>query len=189
MSRNEFLSSLEYYLRGIPEEDKKEILYDYKEHFTIGMEQGKTEEEIAQSLGDVRAIARQFRANYTLKEAEINRSAGNIVKAVIATVALGFFNLIAVLGPFIGLIGIMAGLIAASIGITAAGIGVLLASVFSPVFPTLINFDVNYSFAIFTSIGVTCLGLLMLIGCFYLAKLLYKGTVRYLKWNIDVIKK
>jgi len=38
-------------------------------------------------------------------------------------------------------------------------------------------------------IGLTALGLLMFFLSFYLTKLLYKGTVKYLKWNLNFIRK
>jgi len=38
-------------------------------------------------------------------------------------------------------------------------------------------------------IGFTALGILALIGCFYLTKLLYRATIKYLPWNINLITK
>lgn len=189
MSRIEFLQNLEYYLRGIPEADKNEILYDYEEHFRIGLEQGKTEEEIARSLGDVRSIARQFRAQYTIREAESNSSTRNIMRAVLATVALGFFNLVVVLGPFIALVALLISIFVLAVSLVAAGVGVLLSALLSPVFPSFISFDTSYPFAIFTAVGVGCLGLLIFIGSCYIAKFFYTATLRYLRWNIDFIRK
>lgn len=177
-------------IKGIPDDDRNEILYDYEEHFRIGMENGKTEEEIASSLGDVRLIARQFKADYTVKQAETNASAANIFKAVIAAGALGFFNLVFVFGPFMALVGILIGLFAAACGLVIAGLGIILGLILSPLFPWVINLGGIYpGFLLFASIGITSMGLLFIIGNCYLAKFFYRGTVRYLKWNIEVIKK
>jgi uncharacterized membrane protein len=170
--------------------DRNEILYDYEEHFRIGMENGKTEEEISESLGDVKSIARQFMADYTVRQAETNASCGNIFKAVIAAGALGFFNLIFVLGPFLGLIGVMIGLFAAALGLLIGGLGAILGTLLSPVFPYFINLGgLDIGFLLFSSVGITCLGLLFFIGDCYLARLFSKGTLKYIKWNIEVIKK
>jgi uncharacterized membrane protein len=173
-------------LSEFPKEDREEILYDYEEHFRMGLAEGKSEEEISKSLGDVYMIARQFKATFTIKRAETTASAGNLIRAVLATVGLGFFNLVFVLGPFMGLVGILIGLFAAAIGLTMAGLGVFLALIISPMF-SAINTDMNPVFLIFSSTGLTCFGLLFLIGDVYLTKFFFKGTLAYLKWNISVI--
>ena len=71
------------------------------------MENGKTEEEIAFSLGDPRILAKQFSASYAVQRAESSTSVNNILRAVLAVVGLGFFNLVFVLGPFLGLVGVL----------------------------------------------------------------------------------
>jgi uncharacterized membrane protein len=54
MNKMEFLKKLEAKLKGLPVNDIKEILSDYEEHFRIGLEKGKTEEEISVELGDLK---------------------------------------------------------------------------------------------------------------------------------------
>ncbi len=44
---------------------------------------------------------------------------------MLATIALGFFNLVFILGPFIGLIGIVIGLYGGALGVTMGGLGEL----------------------------------------------------------------
>lgn len=189
MNRQQYLSSLHAMLGSMPENEKADIIYDYEEHFRIGMEQGKSEEEIAQSLGDPRTIAKQFRADYRLKAAEEDTSAGNIVRAVIAAVGLGFFNLVFVLGPFLGLVGVIIGLAAAAVGMAVGGFAALLMVILSPLLSSHLSIDVNLPFAFFVSTGVTSFGLLFMIGVVYLTKYFFMGTVKYLKWNMDIIKK
>lgn len=190
MNKLQFLTTLQNLLKGIPETDKSDILYDYEEHFRIGMENEKTEEEISASLGDVRAIALQFKADYSINQAETNASAGNILRAVLAAGALGFFNLVFILGPFMGLVGILFGLFAAGIGLTVGGIGGILILIFAPAFPNNINLGgLNPLVVAFTSLGIACFGILFFIGVCYLSKFFYKGTVKYLKWNLDIIRK
>lgn len=189
MNKNDYLKSLDRLLNSLPQEDKNEILYDYEEHFRIGMENGKTEEEIAQSLGDVKAIARQFKADFSIERANTNASASNIFKAVLATVGLGFFNLVFVFGPFMGLVGALIGLFGGALGLVVGGIAAFIAVIISPAFPGIINIDGSLEFWAFISIGVTCLGVLFFIADCYIAKYFYKGTIRYLKWNLEIIKK
>lgn len=51
MNKDEFLKRMEQVLSPLPLHERIEILGDYVEHFRAGEEQGKTAEEIAQSLG------------------------------------------------------------------------------------------------------------------------------------------
>jgi uncharacterized membrane protein len=70
MNRTEFMEQLDRSLGNIPFNQKRDIMYDYEEHFSIGLQSGKTEDEIAGSLGNPVNIARQYRAEYMLKNAE-----------------------------------------------------------------------------------------------------------------------
>ena len=98
MNKKQFLSTLKESLRGIDEDSLREIMYDYEEHFSIGLENGKTEEEISSGLGDPRAIASQYKFERALKTAENTSRPLNLLKAILAGVGLGFFNLVFVLG-------------------------------------------------------------------------------------------
>jgi hypothetical protein len=66
MNKEEFFREIEKALDKISETERAEILYDYEEHFMIGKENGKTEEEICLELGSPREIAN----NYLLNRAE-----------------------------------------------------------------------------------------------------------------------
>lgn len=192
MTKQEFINILTRSLAGLPSEDRGEILYDYEEHFRIGLGEGKTEEDIATSLGDPRTIARQFSANYHVLQAEADTSISNTFKAVLATLGLGFFNLVFVLGPFIGLLGVLFGLFVAAGAIIIAGVAVFAATLFGSFMPIAVD-STFLLFAtpvatFFLSIGLICLGLLFLIGDIYLAKYFFAGTVRYLKFNMKIIK-
>lgn len=189
MNKNEFMNIFENSLGNMPQMEKKDILYDYHEHFNIGLEQGKTEEMIAQSLGDPKVIARQFKADYAFKQAEETKSAGNILKAVFATISLGFFNLVFVLGPFLGLIGVLLGLYASAVGFILSGVLTVFAVMFENMLPSFVNIGVNAGTGFFMGIGLVSLGLLFMIGNYYLTKLFYNGTMKYLKMNLRIIKR
>lgn len=60
MTKNDFLSRMERALAPLPPGDRIDILSDYVEHFRAGMESGKTEEDIALSLGIPEELARTY---------------------------------------------------------------------------------------------------------------------------------
>ncbi|MBU3128204.1 MULTISPECIES: HAAS signaling domain-containing protein [Clostridium] len=186
MNKNEFMKELSRNLNNIPEEEKQDISTDYDEYFAIGIEQGRSEENIALSLGEPKTIAKQLRANYMIEKAQNTKSSRNIGRAVIAAVGLGFFNII-LLGPFIGIVGILIGLYATAFGFTIGGIGVVLGTFLKPIFPQYISMGVNWIISIAIGIGLSAAGSLMFIGCKHLSKCLYKETIKYLKTNIKII--
>lgn len=189
MNKQEFMTKLSDALVNMTNEEKNDILYDYEEHFRIAIEKGKTEEEVIENLGDPNTIAKTYRANAAINKAESNKSVKHITGAVFAVLGLGFINIVFILGPYIGIAGGLLGLFAASIAVVAAGIVGIISTIFGPVLPGIVSIPVNQGAAIFAMVGIECLGLLMLIGCSYLIKLFYNLTIRYLKFNLSLIKK
>lgn len=63
MKRKEFLDLLRFYLSSLPKVVIDDIVSDYYEHFDIGMKEGKTEEEISNSLGSPQDIANEYLEN------------------------------------------------------------------------------------------------------------------------------
>lgn len=189
MNRAEFIGILRKELQSIPENEIIDILYDYEEHFEVGLSKGKGEEEIAKELGNPKNIAKSYRASSKVSKAANNPSPKNLFKAILAAMALGFFNLVIVLGPFLGIVGLFIGLYAISISFVVGGVGAFFGTILAPFFPHSISINVHPIVSMSFGIGLSSLGVLVGIGSFYLTKLLYQGAIRYLKWNIDVITK
>lgn len=189
VNKSDFLNTLEDALNNIPYEDKKEIMYDYEEHFRIGAENGKTEDEICKSLGDPKVLAKLYKANYTFEIAREQPSSKNILRAVFSTISLGFLNLVFVFGPFIALCAVVLAFFMSGFAVTISGISLFL-STFIPWFSHHMHIGLSYISPlakIFLGIGTTSLGILFIIADLYIAKYFYKGTIKYLKWNISII--
>lgn len=189
MNELEFLNVLQNELSGLSKEEKEDIIYDYEEHFSVGLENGKTEEEIAKELGNPQNIANSYKANVKVEIAEKNTSTRNVWGAAMAVIGLSLFNLIFVLGPFLGLIGVVFGVVVAAISIVLAGVVMFLGTFI--MLPSYFSFplDPYMNFAsMFAAIGITCLGLLCCIGCWYLVRFTYKIIVKYLRFNLNVVK-
>ena len=60
MKKDEFFAQLRTAFAGMDEELVKDILGDYENHFEEGMENGKSEEEICEELGNVEEIRQAF---------------------------------------------------------------------------------------------------------------------------------
>lgn len=187
LNKNQFLENLNHLLKDIPENDRKEILFDYNEHFSIGQKEGRNEVEIANSLGNPKTIAKEVKAQYLINKAEETKSSGNILRAVLASIGLGFFNLVFILGPFLGIVGAVIGLFAGAIALIVSGLALFLGSFLQPVLPQFIHIAVHPIVSIFLSFVITSLGLLWTIGMVQLSKLIYTLTIKYLKVNLNII--
>lgn len=187
MNKAEYIKTLSSMLNRLPEDERKEILYDYEEHFRFGIENGKSEEEISKSLGDPKAIARQYKAHNSVKAAQENTTPGNILRAVFAIGVLGIFNLFFILGPFIACVAVLFSFYATGFALTISGIITAAAVTIAP-FSNYVNIGINYFSAMCISVFITSFGLLFFIGTHMLTKLFFKVTVKYLDWNLKFVK-
>ncbi len=90
LNRREFIETLRNGLKELPENEIMDILYNYEEHFEIGLSKGKSEEEIAEELGEPKNIARAYIATSKISQAENNPSTKNLLRAILAAMPLGF---------------------------------------------------------------------------------------------------
>jgi len=192
MNKKSFMNQLKNQLKGLPKNEIDEILYDYDEHFQVALEKGESEEAIAATLGSPSIVAKQYRAEYTIRRAETSESAPNIIRAIFASIGLGLFNLIIVLAPFIVIIALLIAFFAIAIALTVGGFSILLASIVGPVSSQYLHIPpelVSNPLATGSfGIGITCMGILFFIANMMMGKGVYKTTVKYLKYNLAIIQ-
>jgi uncharacterized membrane protein len=119
-------------------------------------------------------------ATYRVEKVKGITKTGNMLRAIWAVIGLGFFNLVIVLGPFVALAGVI-----------IAGWIVGISFVASPIL-VLINVSIHPQFFeffdLFFSIGLAGLGLFIAIGMFFATRAITNGFVRYLKYNVGLVK-
>jgi uncharacterized membrane protein len=180
MSKNKFLQQLNESLKPLSLKEREDILQDYEEHFSIGLQEGKTEEEIVTSLGSPNHIAKELLAGYHVEQATARATAQNVLRATWAVIGLAFFNLVIVLGPAIALAGFILSAWAIGLCFLASPILVLGEAIVHPSGFFLFNF--------FMSLAFCGLGYFILIGMLFVTRLAIKGFVRYLKYNVSLVK-
>ena len=192
MTKSQFLTQLERHLAGLPKAAREEMLEDYRQHFAAGEETGRSDTEIAASLGDPAFLARQLKASYQVEKAESGPSTTGTVRAVLAIAGLGFFNLVFIAGPFFGLLGVLIGLGVASIGITLGGAATVITCLAALINPSGLVSHVQITGSpaagLFLGLALICLGLILTIGCGYLARAFYRSTLAYLKLNLTIVR-
>ena len=190
MNEEQFLNQLRRSLSGVPEQEKKEILYDYEEHFRSGLENGQEEEEIARSLGNPRILGKTYRIESLLDEERGGRRASNILRAVFASLSLGFFNMIITIPLYSGLLAGLVSLWAGAVSLALSGVGVIVGIILLPLFPATFSLGgLSIPFLIFAGIGTGALGLLSVIGVWKLSQLFFRMTAKYVQLNVRIIKK
>ena len=190
MNKEQFLDELRRSLSGIPEQEKKEILYDYEEHFRSASENGQEEGEIARSLGNPRVLGRSYRIESLLDRERGGRRASNILRAVFASLSLGFFNVIITIPLFAGLFAGLAGLWAGAVSLAVSGLAVIVGLILQPLLPAFISLGgLSIPFLIFAGIGIAALGVLAVIGMWKLSQLFFRMTALYVQFNVRIIKR
>lgn len=180
MDRQSFMEKLENHLKPLSEDERKEVLYDFHEHFEIGKLEGKGEHDISDELGHPKAIAKDHLTYHHISKAEEQHSISNITRATFSTISLSLLNILFVLGPFLGIAGVYLGLVIASITLTGSPIILLIAA----------SFDTIVSFwpSLFLSLIAAGLGLLLCIAMIHLGRFLYRHLVNYMKFNLSIVK-
>lgn len=164
----------------MPKQDLDDILRDYEEYFQNAQNDGKMEQEVVQSLGSPKQLAKELLATYYIDEVQKSNSIGNIFRAIWASIGLGFLNLIFILGPFIAVV-----VTVASLWFVAV---VFVLTPFLVLLKAAISIQLFIWFEFFLALSLAGIGILLLIGLYYLSSMLKKWTIRYLKVNVAIVK-
>jgi len=190
MNRERFLFELKRSLGRMEESEKREILSDYEEHFRMGLSEGKSEEQIADLLGNPRILGKSYAIDSLLEEPKEGGgvTAASVVRAVFASISLTFFNVIVVLGPFLGLVGVMIGLWATAVALPLSGIAIVLAPVAALIVPSFFSLStMSPAFLVFAGIGTAAVGVLAVIGMWKLSRLFVRVVAAYVKFNLRIV--
>lgn len=184
MNRQAFLSRLRDGLAGLPPSTRDEIVADYAAHFAEGESAGRSEEKVAQALGDPARLARELRAEQGLKRWEEEKNPTAAVAAVFAVLGLATIDLLILLPILLGVGGALFGLFIAAIACFFAGGSVFVVALFHgpvPMAATPLQ-------AMFLGLGVMsasiCGGAMLMLITTFLVNLL----VRYARLHYRLLK-
>ncbi len=196
MNKKEYLEELSRLLRKLPKEDREDIISDYGEHFAIGLEKGRSEEEISRALGNPKNVAKQIKADHIIKKAENKPSVGGMIEAILAAMGLGLFNLIFVAVPVLIVAAIILTLFVAGFAMILSGIYWVLSPLLHLIIPQLELPQFvsspesfwNIVVVMAGGIGLTAGGIILVVAMAYIAKWFYELMIKYLKLNLRIIK-
>ncbi|WP_025027995.1 HAAS signaling domain-containing protein [Caldalkalibacillus mannanilyticus] len=169
MTKKDFLHQLRRHLDGLPHQEVEEILNDMEDHFHLGLEEGKTEQEITKILGDPIKIAKTIKRDYFFTHATENHSWVSFYKGVVMAMGLGFVNLFLIFPLFL--------LVATVIlGLWGSGLLFILSSF-------VIFTRVDVLTALFNSVLVVGIGLLFIVIGNCAAMHCIKLMLKNVSWN------
>ena len=111
MTRALFVARLRQGLKGLSSDEIADIVADYEAHFSDAAAAGRSEADVAASLGDPLQLGQELSAETKLRRWEKRRSPHNFLRAGFALAGLQTFNLLVVL-PVLAIILFCAGVAA-----------------------------------------------------------------------------
>lgn len=181
MNKTEYLNRLSNELGHMPYGDVKDIIQSIEEHFDEGRSEGRSEEEIAASLGDPSELAMEFKDGVKFNQIMKKRKRlkdytgpdgrGRIFVIVFNAfvgIELWFVLLAAIVAAFMFLAG------------DAGIIGVIVAAM---IMGKITEFLVPFIFLVLTLI---CVGIFLVVLLLLGIKYYIKGLKSYIRWNKNI---
>lgn len=180
MTEQQFLLALEKELKKIPKVDRDDILQDFQEHFAIGIAEGKDEQQIVASLGSPQQIAKEMMATSEFDQTKSDMTSGNMIRVILISIGVIFFNLVVVFGPYIAIVSlIFSGWL---VGISFISTPVIL------MINILLYPGSFILFEFFLTIALSGLGIFITMGMYLLTKGIVYGTKKYVQFNSNLVK-
>ncbi|MDR5603063.1 DUF1700 domain-containing protein [Staphylococcus coagulans] len=182
MDKITFLNELEYQLHRLPDDKIDEVMNTYENYFYQEGRKGKTDRAIVKELDTPKQIAKQQYAKYAVKNAESKPDVAHIAHAVFATIGMSVITLFFILVPlfFVMIITLLGTFIA--LGMLLSPILLLIMNIWSGLHSFSLS---NYLFS-FAYLGLGAMFLVIIIKFIIAIRNL---LIRYLKWNVNFIKK
>ncbi|MCY7997693.1 DUF1700 domain-containing protein [Bacillus spizizenii] len=179
MNQEQFLQELSKALKPLSEEERNEILFDFEEHITEGVKEGRPEANIIRELGSPKQIAKELVPDVTETAPTVQRPKKNLFQMACSAAAISILNLIFVLGPALGIFGVYVGFCGAALALSVSPI----------MFVGMVMFQMNTHMMLefFLSLMFGSLGLLSCIGLWHFGKLLYSVSLRYIRYNLKLV--
>lgn len=187
MTRQEFLNNLKSELELNQVNNVAEILSDYEEHFIHGINKGKSESEIAASLGSPSTIAKAYKTETMIQEIKNPENTfrwGLALNVLLRLLVIAPFNLFFLFIPGIVIFSLLAAGWSVAVATGSAGFAVLWQ------LPTIASLSTSFWLSVAglsASIGLFGLGLLGGLIMFFITKYIVLGLISYLQWNLKFV--
>lgn len=187
MTKYEFLKELKAELEKNQVRDVSDILADYEEHFNHGQTKGKTEQDIATSLGSPYTIAQAYQTERMIEDIrkpETGFRFGLALSIIIRLLILAPFNFIVLFIPGIIILSLLFAGWSVAVAFGSAALGVLW---FMPSLTSISSTIWMIMAGVFTIIGLLGLSIIGLSVMFFITRYIVLGLISYLQWNLKFV--
>ncbi|HCN60042.1 MULTISPECIES: HAAS signaling domain-containing protein [Mammaliicoccus] len=181
MNKKSYLNTLNKYLKNVSVDERADILDEYETHFISGIKDGQSEDMIAKELGNPKEIAKEINATLALDRAETNNKVRNVWQAIISVMGLSILNFFVILIPIVIIISILFSFIVTTLSLLITPAILIVKGVYN-------GFDVIQPIDLYVVLTSFGLGLMIFTVTYLLTKWSYKLFVKYLRWNISIVK-
>lgn len=184
MQKDEFLKKLSSYLKRMTKEELDEIMVEFTEHINYALAKGEDEEKIIERLGDPKKIAKEYRMQKMIEEANRLESFSSMFKAIFASAGLSIVNcLYSICVVAVGYIVIaLLYIVVCSIFIGGFG-GIVFSIVSSGAYESMVGW-----LGIFISLALVALSILGFIGTKKLVVVFRRANMQFLNMTRKSIK-
>jgi len=184
MTRSQFLDQLRRGLAGLRPEEVNDIIGDYNVHFDEGLAHGRSEEEIAEKLGDPMRLARELRAEAHVRAWEEKPTASNFFAVLFAFIGLAAIDFVVLL-PVLGWLALFAFItIILCIVLVICGIGALVSVLHVSQFSTAASGIARFA----TGLGLVALGTAVAASLLMFARWVIDLLVKFARLHYKLLK-
>ena len=194
MRETEFLGKLNNALDSLPADQREDIMVEYRSHFFEGKNRGKSEEAIAESFGDPRAIAQTYKADYHLGQWQkpeegqgVGKSVSHLLRGIFVLFSLLFFNFFFMLWPVLAWAGVLFSFWVTVVVMTIASVVCAIAGLMGGIAGLVLSSSSAQFAVFFYSLGTGALSILLGIGVYYLSRFTVDAILRYIKLNVNLV--
>ena len=181
MTRAEFMARLRRGLVGMPAAAAAEIVADYESHFDDGVQDGRTEAEVAAALGDPDRLARELRAESTAQRWTQEQNPSAAVGAIFGLIGLGALDILILLPIVLPVFGTV-------LTVLLMGVFVFIGGAVALVVGPFMGGPGGAFAAVLLGIGIMGIGMFMTGLGALLTKWLVDATVWYARLHYRVLK-
>ncbi len=188
MKQQEFMSLLKTELEKNGILNTADILSDYEEHFSHGLASGKTEEDVANALGNPEVIAKAYQTekmiDAVIKNPHQSFRWGLAFKVILRLLILAPFNFFVLFIPGIVVGSLVFAAWAVSLALFSVGVG---AFSFLPEVARFTDTLWAISAGVFAGFGFMGLGVIGAVIMLMVTKAVLMMVISYLQWNIKFV--
>lgn len=192
MNKVKFIKLMNRELHLLKKSERDEILAEFEEHFRTGMENGKSDEEVAAELGKPSELAIQYKDEIDFSQLSGGEKAAKISRKFLVAFGLLLFNGIIGIPVIASIFSVWVSLWTVPLSTGVTGLALLAAAIIPnlPIIPTLYIGFSSATIAVSILAGISLIGLtvLMGIGMIYVSKWFFRLVAAYVSGNIKAIK-